>query len=147
MKKRNLEVIEMRLFKNKSYVEIGEKFNITKGSVEKIVKQYHKDFFEYLKRKEKIKEKVERMRGLFPMELEDLSARTRNVLEDLDIQTVNGLSEKTMGELLRCRNLGPKSVQEILVLLKVKGLTLKDYKKKTRTYAEPKSNKTRRRNQ
>ena len=54
----------------------------------------------------------------------ELSVRSANCLREARIQTIGDLVQKTDGEMLKYRNFGKKSLQEIKELLEGMGLQL-----------------------
>ena len=69
---------------------------------------------------EKGKEKILEM----TIEELDLSVRSFNCLKRAGINTVNDLIEKSAEEMMKVRNLGRKSLEEVLAKLKELGLQL-----------------------
>ena len=55
----------------------------------------------------------------------DLSVRSFNCLKRANINTVQDLIEKTEDEMMKVRNLGRKSLEEVMNKLSLMGLTLK----------------------
>ena len=58
----------------------------------------------------------------------DLSVRSYNCFETCRINTVHDLTEKTEPEMMKVRNLGRKSLEEVKVKLADLGLGLKNNK-------------------
>lgn len=56
----------------------------------------------------------------------DLSVRSYNCLRRAGINTVKDLTEKTEDDMLKVRNLGKKSLEEVLKKINDLGLKLKD---------------------
>ncbi len=56
----------------------------------------------------------------------DFSVRTYNCLKRAQINTVGDLVARTMDEMIKVRNLGKKSLEEIIEKLEGMGLHLKD---------------------
>lgn len=56
----------------------------------------------------------------------ELSVRSYNCLKRAGIKTIGELCDMTMEDMMKVRNLGRKSLEEILTMLKDKGLALKD---------------------
>lgn len=56
----------------------------------------------------------------------DLSVRSYNCLKRANIHTVKDLTEKTEDDMLKVRNLGKKSLDEVILKLESYGLKLKD---------------------
>ncbi len=54
----------------------------------------------------------------------DLSVRSYNCLKRANIHTVEDLTRKTEDEMLKVRNLGRKSLDEVILKLQSYGLTL-----------------------
>ena len=85
-------------------------------------------------------EEVEDEQATFPEEAEDestkvldmtiedldLSVRSFNCLKRADINTVADLTEKTEDDMMKVRNLGRKSLEEVKKKLEELGLALKD---------------------
>jgi DNA-directed RNA polymerase subunit alpha len=71
---------------------------------------------------ESLKEKVLRI----TLEELDLSVRSYNCLKRAGINTVKDLSEKTYEDMLKVRNLGKKSLEEVIQKLVSLGLALKE---------------------
>lgn len=71
-----------------------------------------------------IDEEVLRLRKLFKMNVEnlELSVRSHNCLKAAEIQTIGKLVDKDEGEMLKFRNFGRKSLQELKKILNEKGL-------------------------
>ena len=74
-----------------------------------------------VERQETIKEKVLEM----TIEDLDLSVRSFNCLKRAGIDTVDDLTKKTESEMIKVRNLGKKSLEEVIQKLASLGLTLK----------------------
>ena len=55
----------------------------------------------------------------------DLSVRSYNCLKRANIQTVGDLTRKTEEDMLKVRNLGRKSLDEVIARLEAFGLGLK----------------------
>ena len=55
----------------------------------------------------------------------DLSVRSFNCLKRANINTVQDLTEKTEDEMMKVRNLGRKSLEEVMNKLAMMGLSLK----------------------
>jgi len=56
----------------------------------------------------------------------DLSVRSYNCLKRANIHTVEDLTKKTEDDMLKVRNLGKKSLDEVIFKLESYGLKLKD---------------------
>jgi DNA-directed RNA polymerase subunit alpha len=56
----------------------------------------------------------------------DLSVRSYNCLKRAGIHTVEDLTKKTEDDMLKVRNLGKKSLDEVILKLESLGLGLKD---------------------
>ena len=56
----------------------------------------------------------------------DLSVRSYNCLKRAGIHTVEDLTQKTEEEMLKVRNLGRKSLDEVIAKLKGYGLNLRN---------------------
>ena len=74
-----------------------------------------------IEREETIKEKVLEM----TIEELDMSVRSFNCLKRAGIDTVEDLTNKTEDEMIRVRNLGKKSLEEVIQKLHSLGLDLK----------------------
>ena len=61
-----------------------------------------------------------------PIEEMDLSVRSYNCLKRAGIVTVKDLTQKTEEDMLKVRNLGRKSLDEVIEKLREYGLTLKN---------------------
>ena len=61
----------------------------------------------------------------FTIEELDLSVRSYNCLKRAGINTVEELTNKTSEDMMKVRNLGRKSLEEVLAKLKELGLQLK----------------------
>ena len=55
----------------------------------------------------------------------DMSVRSFNCLKRADINTVEDLVRRTESDMMRVRNLGKKSLEEVIIKLDALGLTLK----------------------
>jgi len=72
------------------------------------------------------KEEVEQVKVLeMPIEEMDLSVRSYNCLKRANINTVDDLVKKSKGDMLKVRNLGLKSIDEVVAKLKLFGLSLR----------------------
>ena len=56
----------------------------------------------------------------------ELSVRSYNCLKRAGIHTVEDITKKTMDDMLKVRNLGKKSLDEVILKLASYGLTLKE---------------------
>ena len=74
-----------------------------------------------VEREETIKEKVLEM----TIEELDLSVRSFNCLKRAGIDTVEDLVNKTTDDMIKVRNLGKKSLEEVIQKLESLGLSLK----------------------
>ena len=74
-----------------------------------------------MEREETIKEKVLEM----TIEDLDLSVRSFNCLKRAGINTVEDLTNRTESEMIKVKNLGKKSLEEVIHKLQVLGLELK----------------------
>ena len=61
-----------------------------------------------------------------PIEEMDLSVRSYNCLKRANINTVDDLIKKSKGDMLKVRNLGLKSIEEVVAKLESYGLSLRD---------------------
>lgn len=61
-----------------------------------------------------------------PIEEMDLSVRSYNCLKRANINTVDDLIKKSKGDMLKVRNLGLKSIEEVVAKLESYGLGLRD---------------------
>ena len=68
---------------------------------------------------------------IYDMTIEELdfSVRTFNCLKRAGLDTVGDLTEKTYDDMIKVRNLGRKSLEEVILKLHSLGVTLKDYEK------------------
>ena len=62
-----------------------------------------------------------------PLEALEFSLRTHNCLKRAGIKNLKDITDKYLYELKKIRNLGPKSVEEVLSTLQQYGLTLKGF--------------------
>ena len=74
-----------------------------------------------VEREEKVKEKILEM----TIEELDMSVRSFNCLKRAGIDTVEDLVNKTEEEMMKVRNLGKKSLDEVVSRLRALGLDLK----------------------
>ena len=84
---------------------------------------------EYIAQLEIMKEKefeTKKANLSIPIDNLNLSVRAYNALKQMDIHTTQELIEKTRKEIDNIRNLGKKSVQEIIKAIHDRGLKLKD---------------------
>jgi DNA-directed RNA polymerase subunit alpha len=67
---------------------------------------------------------VQRMRGLFMQSVDelDLSVRAHNCLKAANIKTIGDLVRREESEMLKFRNFGRKSLQELMEVLEERGL-------------------------
>lgn len=73
------------------------------------------------------KEEDEQVKVLeMPIEEMDLSVRSYNCLKRANINTVEDLIKKSKGDMLKVRNLGLKSIEEVVAKLQSYGLGLRD---------------------
>lgn len=73
------------------------------------------------------KEEDEQVKVLeMPIEEMDLSVRSYNCLKRANINTVDDLIKKSKGDMLKVRNLGLKSIEEVVAKLQAYGLSLRD---------------------
>ena len=61
-----------------------------------------------------------------PIEEMELSVRSYNCLKRANINTVEDLTQKTREDMLKVRNLGLKSIDEVLEKLNEYGLSFKE---------------------
>ena len=61
-----------------------------------------------------------------PIEEMELSVRSYNCLKRANINTVQDLTKKSREDMLKVRNLGLKSIDEVLVKLNELGLNFRD---------------------
>jgi len=59
-----------------------------------------------------------------PIEEMELSVRSYNCLKRAGIETVGDLAKKTKGEMMKVRNMGAKSMEEVIAKLESYGITL-----------------------
>lgn len=73
------------------------------------------------------KEEDEQVKVLeLPIEEMDLSVRSYNCLKRANINTIDDLIKKSKGDMLKVRNLGLKSIEEVVAKLQTFGLSLRD---------------------
>jgi len=73
------------------------------------------------------KEEDEQVKVLeMPIEEMDLSVRSYNCLKRANINTVDDLIKKSKGDMLKVRNLGLKSIEEVVAKLQSYGLSLRN---------------------
>lgn len=73
------------------------------------------------------KEEDEQVKVLeLPIEEMDLSVRSYNCLKRANINTVDDLIKKSKNDMLKVRNLGLKSIEEVVAKLQTFGLSLRD---------------------
>ena len=73
------------------------------------------------------KEEDEQVKVLeMPIEEMDLSVRSYNCLKRANINTVDDLLQKSKSDMLKVRNLGLKSIDEVVAKLKLYGLSLRN---------------------
>lgn len=97
----------------------------TRTAAEKEIREYYE---EELKKKETMSDVAHLTLAEKPIEELDLSVRPYNCLKRARIDTIGQLLEMTEQKLLRVRNLGLKSTQEIITRLSWIGAELKDEK-------------------
>ncbi len=70
----------------------------------------------------------DKMSGILEMSIEDmdLTVRSYNCLKRANIRTVEDLTKKTEDDMLKVRNLGKKSLDEVILKLSSYGLSLKE---------------------
>ncbi|MDE7257271.1 MAG: DNA-directed RNA polymerase subunit alpha, partial [Clostridia bacterium] len=73
-----------------------------------------------------VKNEDDRQQKILAMAIEDmdLSVRSYNCLKRANIHTVEDLTKKTEDEMLKVRNLGRKSLDEVILKLQSYGLSL-----------------------
>lgn len=73
-----------------------------------------------------VKNEDDRQQKILAMAIEDmdLSVRSYNCLKRANIHTVEDLTKKTEDEMLKVRNLGRKSLDEVILKLESYGLSL-----------------------
>lgn len=73
------------------------------------------------------KEEDEQVKVLeLPIEEMDLSVRSYNCLKRANINTIDDLIKKSKNDMLKVRNLGLKSIEEVVAKLETYGLSLRD---------------------
>ena len=73
------------------------------------------------------KEEDEQVKVLeLPIEEMDLSVRSYNCLKRANINTIDDLIKKSKSDMLKVRNLGLKSIEEVVAKLETYGLSLRD---------------------
>ena len=75
---------------------------------------------------DEVDEEVEKLRELLGRSVEELelSVRSYNCLKNANIRTLRELVQKTEGEMLKTKNFGRKSLNEIKDILGTMGLSL-----------------------
>jgi len=61
-----------------------------------------------------------------PIEDMELSVRSYNCLKRADINTIGDLAKKTKNEMLKVRNMGAKSLEEVLQKLEFYGIVIEN---------------------
>ena len=61
-----------------------------------------------------------------PIEEMELSVRSYNCLKRAGIETVGDLAKKTKGEMMKVRNMGAKSMEEVIAKLESYGIILEN---------------------
>lgn len=119
-----------KLKRRKYYFEVGEYFSkeqLAKQDYEKYLEEKHKEW-EYESAKAYVIEyetglTAEKRKSLeIPIEELDLSIRAYNCLRRANIRTIKELVNKTQYDLLKIRNMGKKSLKEIVIKLDSLGL-------------------------
>ena len=59
-----------------------------------------------------------------PIEEMELSVRSYNCLKRAGIETIGDLAKKTKGEMMKVRNMGAKSMEEVIQKLESYGIVL-----------------------
>jgi DNA-directed RNA polymerase subunit alpha len=74
-----------------------------------------------------VKTEDDKQQQILKMAIEemDLSVRSYNCLKRANIHTVEDLTKKTEDDMLKVRNLGRKSLEEVILKLESYGLALK----------------------
>lgn len=135
---REREVLKMRsglFYDNKPYTleEVGQVFGVTRERIRQIEAKAIRRIYHW-QRKQRFNQaneiSIEVITDNTPVEtlVEDLglSVRAYRCLKRANINTVGELTLKTKKELMRIRNLGSKSLKEIIQKLEKIGLHLKD---------------------
>ncbi|MFC1497005.1 DNA-directed RNA polymerase subunit alpha [Verrucomicrobiota bacterium] len=87
---------------------------------------YDQDIIEFEKSEKQVDEEREKLRRILNMSVNEieLSVRAANCLNNANMTTVGQLAQKTEPEMLKYRNFGKKSLNEIKAKLSELGLTL-----------------------
>jgi len=104
---------------------------------------YDEDFIQFEEKKEEDKleeQEIERLMNLPISEIE-LSVRSANCIAGANISTIGELAQKTEAEMLKYRNFGKKSLNEIKEVLASLGLTLGMTKDEIREALKARRNK------
>lgn len=142
---REREVLKMRsglfYFSSKPYTleEVGQVFGVGRERIRQIEAKAIRKIY-YWQRKQRLNQANEISKEVItdntPVEtlVEDfgLSVRAYRCLKRANIHTVGELTLKTKKELMRIRNLGSKSLKEIIQALEERGLYLKDSQEEVR---------------
>jgi DNA-directed RNA polymerase subunit alpha len=134
-------LVELRIGAGRGYVP-AEKLDIeivTDGSVTPeeaitqaaVILREHVSLFikvdaepEQVVQEKEVDAEVQRMRGLFMQSVDelDLSVRAHNCLKAANIKTIGDLVRREESEMLKFRNFGRKSLQELMEVLDERGL-------------------------
>lgn len=141
---REREVLKMRsglFYCNKPYTleEVGKVLGVTRERIRQIEAKAIRKIY-YGQRKQRLNQVNEISKEVITDNtlVEDLglSVRSYRCLKRGNIHTVGELTIKTENELRRIRNMGSKSLKEIIQKLEERGLYLKDRPRQTKTDQE-----------
>ena len=130
---REREVLKMRsglFYHNKPYTleEVGQVFGVGRERIRQIEAKAIRKINHY-QRKQRFNQVNETSKEVItdntPVEELDLSVRSYNCLKRANVHTVGELTLKTEEEMMRVRNLGRKSLKEVVQKLREIGLDLK----------------------
>lgn len=120
---------------NKLTIEVETNGSIKPADAMSIAAKYLSDYFEVIinlndaiKKQVYMKDEEEKETDKnkeIKIEDLDLSVRAYNCLKRVNINTVGDLTEKTEEEMMKIRNLGRKSLKEVVTKLRERGLDLK----------------------
>lgn len=134
---REREVLKMRnglFYYNKPYTleEVAQVFGVTRERIRQIESKAIRKINHY-QRKQRFNQVNETSKEVItdntPVEELDLSVRSYRCLKRANINTVGELTLKTEEEMMRIRNLGSKTLKEIIQKLEERDLYLKNRQK------------------
>ena len=129
-KERDFEILKERFENDLSLKEIGSKFGITSSRVSEIIARFKRVADWYEKRERELEYKLptdKTTKNRVPLIIEDLNppVRVYNALRRSGINTIKNLTDMTLSELYKVRNLGLESIDWIIKALEKNGLFLK----------------------